>query len=154
MGRNMHRSKAAQAVCAAHRKSLITASTKKIISLPLEIVAKIDESGPAAAAKKRAAIVYSIMSMKKSQCLKACSDLQLNTNGRVKDLRDRLTSHYGVDLTNDDHSAKDGPKHKVKWGTRRIPVDRIPFTNQDFNKESLSKHLSGFKDGVIPEPHQ
>ena len=154
MGRNMHRSNAAEAVRAAHRKSLIAKSASKSIPLPLEIAAKVDESGSDAAAKKRAAIVHSIKCMKKAQCVKACSDLQLNTSGRVAELRDRLASHYEVDLTNDDDSAPEGPKHKAKWGTRRIPVNPIPFTNQDFNKESLSKHLPGFKDGIMPEPHQ
>ena len=94
--------------------SLLHQPKKTYRYLLSEIAVKVDESGPDAAAKKRAAIVHSIKSMKKSQCLKACSDLQLITNGRVKNLRDHLATHYQVDLTIDDDCAKDGPKHKAK----------------------------------------
>ena len=84
--------------------------------------------------KQKALIVNSIKNMRKKQCIEACKDLDMNTAGKVGDIRDRLAGHYDVDLAADDEGYDTkGPKHKAEWSQVQVPITRAEFTNQDFN---------------------
>ena len=74
-----------------------------------------------------------------------CDKLKLNSTGLKKDLRDRLAEHYKCSVVTQE---KIKGKHKCKW-ENKIFADACtprPFTDADFNVESLTRLLTCFPD--------
>ena len=75
---------------------------------------------------------------------------KLDTEGLKPALVSRLSKHFGL------HEQTTVPavgKHKAVWKPKKIKVEPIPFSRQNFNAESLASNLPGWPD-KMPSPLQ
>ena len=160
-GRQCTRSNTTPHIIKRHKNDLVKKKTTKTTPIDLTEVPtsactttstttdELDE------VKRKITLVITINKMLKTDCIKQLENFSLRTDGKRSELRDRLAAHYGVDLVNDapQSAQKTTDKHKANWSPVRRAVSPAPFTAQDFNQKSLETNLPGYKDNVLPEPH-
>ena len=159
-GRTMPRRKASPYIVKAHRREQIQKQAKKAKSVPLA------SSSAAAAAsatnfddedaddedeeddERAIAMGVAIKKMKVKELRQECAKAMLNESGLKAELQDRLLQHYKC---KDVQTEVRKGKHKCKWERKQFPAPPTPFTDEDFNAESLKEHLPSFPDAV-PSP--
>ena len=154
-GRTMTRAKARDQIVAAHRKHCIkqkaeeAAAEKSAAAAGSEIDLTVDSDDEEG--QLRAACI--IKKMVKDDCVQYAKKKGLDTHGTRAELRERIAAHHCIDLTIADSVGKKMPaKHKATWSTKRVHNRRRPFTNEQFNVESLKANLPGYEDGKCPDP--
>ena len=96
---------------------------------------------------KAARMSVYIMKLNVKELRARCERLGLNSTGLKKELRARLAQYYNCSLVSKETTKG---KHKCKW-ERKIFADECtprPFTDTEFNVESLTRLLPSFPDSI------
>ena len=80
--------------------------------------------------------------------------LNLNSKGKKEELQQRLCDYHKVKMPEKAVPKTKQKKHGAKWVNKKLTVTKAPFTDADFNDTSLRKHLSGYSESKMPEPHE
>ena len=149
-GRTCTRIKAREQIVNAHKKQQIkNKAVRTDLTPPAEALRRISSED----LEGQVEVSRVIKVMLKPQCVEHCQKVGIATNGSRQDLRDRLAEYYNIDLDAATALKKQGTgaKHAAEWQSTAVPVTPIPFTDSQFNLESLAKFLPSFPD-KMPSP--
>ena len=155
-GHTCTRAKATQQIIDAHRRKQIkdhTLATAATAGASADSAAELIPVTADSDEATKIQLACKISKMLKPECLQECQKNGLDCNGTRAELRKRLADFFNVDLNlaTRDTAQKATGKHAATWTDKETDVRPTPFSDADFNFDSLSRHLPGFPDRMSAE---